>query len=44
MKIEEGKEREIYVEPKVLATYRKEELEEIIKTQGNFVQSPVQSD
>ena len=25
-----------YVEPKVLATYEKEELEEVIKTQGNF--------
>jgi hypothetical protein len=30
-----------YVEPKVLATYEKEELEEVIKTQGNGV-SPIE--
>ena len=39
---EKSKEKEPYIEPKVLATYKKEELEEIIKTQGTFVQSPVQ--
>ena len=29
-----------YVEPKVLATYKKEELEETIKTQGTWL-SPI---
>jgi hypothetical protein len=42
MKIEEGKEREIYVKPEVLATYKKEELEEIIKPHGPVAQSPVE--
>ncbi len=31
-----------YVEPKVVATYRKEDLEEIIKTQGQVAPSPTQ--
>jgi hypothetical protein len=34
--------KEPYVEPRVLATYRKEELEEIIKTQGQVAPSPTQ--
>jgi hypothetical protein len=39
MKNEERKleKKQPYVEPKVLATYEKEELEETIKTQGNGV-------
>ena len=36
------REKEVYVEPKVLATYDKEELEEKIKPEGNHVPpSPV---
>jgi len=41
---EESKEKEPYVEPNILATYKKEELEEIIKAQGSIAQSPVQPD
>ena len=38
MKNEERKleKKQPYVEPKVLATYEKEELEEVIKTQGSI--------
>ncbi len=40
---EKSKEKEPYVEPKVLATYKKEELDEIIKTQGSLPSlSPVE--
>ncbi len=37
MKKEESKpsKKQPYVEPKVIATYEKEELEETLKTQGN---------
>jgi len=45
MKNEERKleKKQPYVEPKVLATYKKEELEEVIKTQGSFNEvSPIE--
>ena len=35
-----AKGKEIYEEPKVLATYEKSELEETIRTEGNFDVSP----
>jgi hypothetical protein len=35
--MEKREEKEIYVEPRIVATYTKEELEETIKPHGNFV-------
>jgi hypothetical protein len=32
-----GKEKQVYVEPEVIATYEKEELKETIKPEGNQI-------
>jgi hypothetical protein len=39
-KIMETEKKEIYVEPQIIATYSKEELEETIRPHGSFVISP----
>ena len=36
---DEHKQKEIYLEPQVVATYSKAELEETIRTEGNFEMS-----